>query len=248
MKASSVVAITLLAVVAGCDSSDPVAPQVDVDAALTQTMTGAMAYGDFGMGFSPPAPAMHASDCSYDAPTGFFKCAPMNANGIVFIRQFQLLDASGAPLPSVNPLQVAAIRSVTDVNGTVSQGGADPFSFTIARHDDATLTGLQSTTRILNGTSTQQLDAGFEGTTLVMTDTTVTTNLQLPSSPDAKYPLGGTVVSSGTIKEGADAPGKYRVEVAFDGTSFVTIKTIFAGQTVTCRINMAAPDAPPSCT
>lgn len=248
MRFRSVTALALIAVFAGCESGDPVTPQVDVDAALSDLAKGAAAYGDFGMGASLPSPATHASDCAFDAPSGFFKCAPVNANGIAFSRQFQLLDASGASLSSVNPLLVASIRSVTDVNGTIAPAGAEQVAIEIRRHDDATLSGVQSPNRVLNGTATQQLVASAEGTSLTLNDTTVTTQLQLPSTPQQKYPLGGKVVSSGAIHTPGTATEKYRIELSFDGTSIVTIKYAIGTEAFTCKVNMASPNSEPVCT
>jgi len=57
--------LALIALLAACESSDPVAPQVDVDAALSQATLGAAAYGDFGVASSIPAPGMRASDCTF---------------------------------------------------------------------------------------------------------------------------------------------------------------------------------------
>jgi len=248
MRFRSVTALALVAVFAGCESSDPVTPQVDVDAALSQLDAGASTYGGFGLGATLPSPGTHASDCTFDAPSGFFKCAPVNSNGVAFNRQFQLLDATGAPLSSVNPLMVASIRSVTDVEGSFQPTASDPVTFDIKRHDDATLSGIQSTSRVLNGTATQDLVASVEGSSLTMNDTTVTTQLLLPSTPQQKYPLGGKVVSSGTMTEPGSAAEKYRIEVAFDGTSVVTVKYMFGSTTLTCKVNMASPSADPVCT
>lgn len=247
MRLRSIATLALIAAVAGCDSSDPVAPQVDVDAALAEMTVGAAAYADFGMGTFVTVPYTRASDCSYDAPSGYFKCAPITAGGITFIRQFQLLDASGAPLSSINPLAIASIRSVRDVNGMVTPSSEDPITITLKRHDDATLSGVQSINRVLNGTATQEIVVSSSTDHITMNDTTVTAALQLPSTQQ-KYPLGGTVVSSGAIQENASAAETYRVEMSFDGTSIVIVKTTIGGLTSSCKVNMANPNADPICT
>ncbi len=248
MRHRSLCTLGLIAVLVGCESGDPVTPQVDVDAALAEMTAGAAGFGDFGMGSFASLPAPHASDCTYDAPSGYFKCAPVSASGVTFARQFQLLDASGQPLSSINPMTIASIRSVSDVSGSVTPSGPDPVTVTITRHDDATLTGVQSANRILNGTATQQLTAAAATEHLTMSDTTVTTALQLPSTAQQKYPLGGTVVSSGVIQEKAGPAEKYRIEIAFDGTSVVTIKSTFGSVTSSCKFNLANPNAEPVCT
>jgi hypothetical protein len=240
--------LALIAAFAACDSSDPVAPQVDIDAALSEIATGAVSFGSFGMASAVPMPAANSASCAFDAPSGFFKCPAVSTNGITFARQFQLRDASGAPLSTRDPLLVASIRSVTDVDGSVTASAELPVAIQIQRHDDATLSGLQSINRVLDGVATQQVIVSAEGETITLNDTTTTTQLKLPSTPQQKYPLGGTIVSSGAIYDGNAAPEKYRIEMTFDGTSIVTIKSTFGGETWTCQLNLGNPDSEPVCT
>ena len=99
------------ALVVACDSSST-EPHVDLDAALSQMATsgiGTYATAAAGAGVNLPSPSTSASSCPYDAATKFFVCAPITASGMTFSRQFQLLDAAGAPLATVNPLAVASL-------------------------------------------------------------------------------------------------------------------------------------------
>jgi hypothetical protein len=240
--------LALIAALAACDSGDPVAPQVDIDAALTEIATGAVSFGSFGMGSTVPMPAANSASCAFDAPSGYFKCPPVTTNGITFARQFQLRDASGSPLSTRDPLLVASIRSVTDVDGSIAASAELPIAIQIQRHDDATLSGLQSTNRVLDGVATQAVTVSSDQATITVNDTTTTTQLKLPSTPQQKYPLGGTIVSSGAIYDADAVPEKYRIEITFDGTSIVTVKTTFGGETWTCRLNLANADSEPVCT
>jgi hypothetical protein len=240
--------LVLIAALAACDSGDPVAPQVDIDAALTEIATGAVSFGSFGMGSTVPMPAANSASCAFDAPSGFFKCPGITTNGITFARQFQLRDATGAPLSTRDPLLVASIRSVTDVDGTLLPSTQVPVTIDLQRHDDATLSGLQSANRVLDGVATQQVTVSAEGETITLNDTTTTTQLTLPSTPQQKYPLGGTIVSSGAIYDGNAVAEKYRIEMTFDGTSFVTVKSTIGGETWTCKMNLGNPDSEPVCT
>ena len=240
--------LALVALFAACDSGDPVTPQVDIDAALSEIATSGVTYGSFGMGSTVPLPSASSASCAFDAPTGYFKCPPVTSNGITFGRQFQLLDASGAPLSTISPATVASIRSVTDVEGTLAPTTQVPITIQIQRHDDATLAGVQSTTRMLNGLATQKVTVSGDGAAIILHDTTTTTQLKLPSTPQQHYPLGGTIVSSGAIYDDGAAAETYRIEMIFDGTSVLTVKSTVGGETWTCKVNMANPNADPVCT
>jgi hypothetical protein len=184
-------------------------------------------------------PAASASSCDFDAPSGFFLCAPVTAKGLTFTRRFQLLDASGAPLGSVNPLLVASIRSVIDVEGNVEFSETNAPTLHVTRHDDATLSGIQSADRVLGGRATTEVVASANTNSLTINDTTVTSALHLPATPQQKYPLGGTVVTSGAWFSNDDTPEQYRIEVLFDGTSIVTVTSTFGTDTTSCKLNLA---------
>jgi hypothetical protein len=243
--------LAIAAFVVACDSSST-EPQVDVDAALSQMTTsgiGTYATAAAGAGVVLPSPGTSATSCPYDAGTKFFVCAPITASGMTFSRQFQLLDATGAPLATMNPLATAAIRQVTDIEGTMSQTAPSAMTVQLDRHEDATLSGIQSTTRVLNGTSTQQLSLTSSSYNLSSTETGATTNLQLPSSPDQKYPLGGKITATGTMTLSGitTSSQQYTREISFDGTSIMTVKMTTSGTTTTCKVDLASSGSAPSC-
>lgn len=241
---------------AGCESGNPVAPDLNLDAALDQmassgisTWSTASANSSGGPVAVPVPAGGSAASCPYDASTKFFVCAPVANNGMTFSRQFQLLDASGAPLSTPNPLTVAAIRSVIDLEGTMTQGTETQATIQIDRHEDATLSGIQSTKRILNGASTQMLTVTGSSFGLTSSEASTTTDLQLPSSAEEKYPLGGTIVTNATItSSGVTATTiQQRREISFDGTNLMTVKITTGTTVVTCKVNMAAPGTAPTC-
>lgn len=241
-------AVATAALVAGC-GSDSTEPQVDVDAALSQMATsGISTYTTTATaGVTVPTPSTSAASCSYDAATKFFVCAPVTSNGLTFSRQFQLLDATGAPLSTANPLAVASIRSVIDLEGTMSQTTPQALTLQIDRHEDATLSGIQSTNRVLNGTATQQATVTSSSYTASSEESSVTTNLQLPSSPDQKYPLGGKITTNGSTTLSLTGTTQYTREITFDGTSVMTVKMTVGTTTTTCKINLASTGSPSSC-
>lgn len=247
-------ALVVAALVAACDS-EPTTPTVNVDAALQQMASGGIstyttaATGSITGANNVAVPAGGgAASCAYSAGTGFFSCAPVTAGGITFSRQFQLLDASGAPLSEPNPLLIASIRSVIDVEGTHTTTGVNATTVQIDRHEDATLSGIQSTNRVLNSTATQQVTLTGSSFSISTNETSTTTNLLLPSTPDKKYPLGGTIVTNGTLTGSGvtTSTQQYQSELSFDGTSIMTVKLTVGSSVVTCKVNLA-PGAQPGC-
>lgn len=255
MRSSRVLSALALGVLAaGCDSN-PTSPEVSIDAALTQMATAGIAsYSTAtlgaagGIAVAVPVPATAGSSaCPYSASTKFFVCAPVTLSGLTFNRQFQLLDATGNPLSAPNGLALASIRSVIDVEGTLTTQGPNAATIQIDRHEDAVLSGIQSANRLLNGTSTQALTVTGSSFSFTSNDASTTTNLQLPSHPDQKYPLGGTIVTNRTLTSSGVTSStlQQRVEMSFDGTSIMTVKMSTTGTaTTTCRIDMAGVAAP----
>jgi hypothetical protein len=243
---------------AGCDSN-PTTPTVDVDAALSQmssngiaTYSGAAASASTsGLGSlaSPSVPAANAANCPYNTSTEFFVCDPITSSGVTFSRSFQLLDAQGVSLSTANPLLVASIRSVIDIDGTVTPPNGAQLTTEITRHEDATLSGIQSTSRVLNGSATQRLAMTGSSFSFVSNDTSATADLLLPSTPQQKYPLGGTITTNRTIStSGVAATSLHQSEeISFDGTSVMTVKIMHGTEARTCLVNLATPGVAPSC-
>lgn len=260
MRPSRILSATLaLIVAAGCDSN-PTTPEVNVDAMLTQMSGGGIATysqaatsassAGMGMTASPTLPTASASSCPYNATTKFFVCTPVTSNGITFSRSFQLLDASGVALSTPAPLALASIRSVVDVEGTVTPAsGSQLMTTQITRHEDATLSGIQSASRVLNGSSTQRLSMTGSSFGFVSNDTSTTTNLQLPSSPDQRYPLGGKIVTNRTVTTSGATTASFhqQEEITFDGTSVMTVKITQGTSIRTCKVNLATPGVAPTC-
>lgn len=251
--------LVLGAVVSSCES-DPTTPQVNVDEILTQMSTGGIstystaAPTSAGIGVTPVAlPAGgSASACPYSATSQFFVCAPVSSQGLTFSRSFQLIDATGAPLAEPNPLLVASVRSVIDLDGTTTTPAPNAATIQITRHEDATLSGIQSANRVLNGNATQR--TVFTGSAFAFTsnDTSATSNLQLPASPDQKYPLGGTITTDRTVSLSSIATSSHHehTEISFDGSSVMTVKIVVGTTnaiTMTCKVNLATPGVAPTC-
>lgn len=249
-----------VALVAGCESN-PTSPEVNVDAVLSQMSTsgisGFTAVAATASGSGVVAPSVNApsstASCPYNTATSFFVCAPVTNNGVTVSRSFQLRDATGAPLSTPNPLLLASVRSIIDVSGTITPANGSQVTTEITRHEDATLTGIMSTNRVLNANSTQRLAFTGSSFSFVSNDTSATTDLQLPATAAQKYPLGGTITTSRTYTSSGITTSTYKQheEITFDGTSVMTIKItggVTATFTTTCKINLATPGVAPVCT
>jgi len=243
------------ALIAACDSGSPTTPtsSLDADLGVVEVVTGGMSsYSAAGSGyvgsggFAPVLRAMQPSACAYNEATQFFTCPTVSSGGYMVARKFRLLDASGASLSSANPETVAAIRAVIDV-----QGGPSSQAL-ISRHEDNTLSGLQTTTRTLDGTATQDLTL-YDGNglvTMLTHDVSVTTGLAVVNSVEQRYPLGGTIISDGTITyAGGGSSFPYHREIIFDGSNIMTMKqSVSGGSTMTCKVPLAPSSGTVTCT
>jgi nicotinate-nucleotide pyrophosphorylase len=149
----------------------------------------------------------------------------------------------------MNPLSVAAIRSVIDMDGTMTQTTPAAMTIQMTRHEDGTLSGLQTTNPVMNSTATQSMNMTMSGSAMSTNETVVTTNLQVPSSPSQRYPLGGKIVATGTQTMSGITTNtfQYQREMIFDGTSVMTVKMTVGTFTSTCKIDLANPGTAPNC-
>jgi hypothetical protein len=102
------------------------------------------------------------------------------------------------------------------------------------------MTGLLTSTRTLNGTTTAREEITISGeiTAHSITDIT-TTATNLVTSADTKWPKSGSV----SVDIGSPASPGVGVHsaITFDGTSTATLTTTVAGQFVsTCRVDLDA--------
>jgi hypothetical protein len=246
-------------VLAACSSDSPTAPTADVKALVDQmTVNGigsysTSAFGASVAGLSPSAvsiPSAGSSSCSYSATSQFFECAPITSNGMTFTRSFQLLDASGHALSTMDATLVASLRTVSDIKGSVANSSSiGAMTVTIDRHEDATMSDLKAAVHVLNGTATQKLGLASATFTYSSDETSKTSNLQL-GQPTATvhWPLGGSITTDRTMTvPGVSAAVASHDVISFDGTSVMTVTHTTAGITMTCKIDLAKPGSLPSC-
>jgi hypothetical protein len=258
-----VAALAALAFAVACSGGDgPSGPQMppDPDPSTPTDVSFEEAMGELnavnnyaaagmttmGMGASgtlAPAPAVWP--CPYDAPTRYFVCPDQSTNGVTVSQRYQIISSGGVPMSLFDPLVVGGIRNVVDVDGTLdlSPEGDGSTTLTIDSHADHVLSGLQTTTRTVNGSGTAHLTLTTEGQTINVTTSHTITNLVLPAEfgPNA-YPVSGSITTT------ASAPqASFSATLTFNGTSTVTIVTVLNGQSQSCTYDLATPETPPVC-
>jgi hypothetical protein len=253
MRTIRYLSVAALASLAAC-ASDTTSPTVDVNALVNESATtaysGAAFTASVGGARVPTAP-MGTSTCGYSSANQRFECEPVTANGVTITRSYALLDANGTPLSALNPAAVASIHTITDMKGTMTttgpafNGGAGTvtMTMTIDRHEDATLSQLQAATHLLNATSTQKTDIAMTGLTISTSETSTTSNLQLPKpTADVHWPLGGTITIDQTMtaSDQLAIPPAHEV-ISFNGTSTMTLTRTQGGLTTTCKIDLSKP-------
>jgi len=248
MRIRRFVTIGMLVAVGSC--SDSTSPTSDVDALVDQ-MSGngiasysTAALAASGVTTTPVAvPSASSSSCSFTASTQFFDCAPITGGGLTITRSFQLLDASGQALSTMDPAAVVALRTVTSIKGTPTPlAGTNLPTMTIDRHEDATMSDLKSATHVLNGTSTQKVTLALPSGTMTSDESSTTSNLLLPKpTPTVHWPLGGSITTDRTMTFPGVAPQTSQDVISFDGTSVMTVKHTLGTISFPCKIDLSKP-------
>jgi hypothetical protein len=241
------------AVLSGCSGTTEPGnnPSLTLDNVLAETnstqlfSTSGMAAG---AGLFLPVPTTLApppSNCPFNTSSNTFVCPSRTFSGLTSTMYFQLLDQSNQPLSEFNPSTVAAIRTVTDMSGTLGSGSNLPVSINLTRHAEQTLSGLQTDHHTLNGTATTNYSGSIataSGTsTMNMTSKETTTDLVLPPRDGTNHwPLSGSISMEMTSGSGPTAFTS-STTMTFNGTSKVTITSNFGGGTRTCALDLSAP-------
>lgn len=243
---------------AACGGDSSTAPDnggsLDLAATLNEISTGSASS------FSgAPVPAVSAgssasvawvpSQCAYASSSKSFACPAITANGITINRSFFLYDASGGAQSAADASTTAAIRTVTDISGTLAPPSGSNLSGSIAitRHDDVTLSGLLTGKHTLNGTGSGHTDTQFGGQTtqhIVIDETSKTTNLVLAGKgSNSIFPQSGSIALDQTVATslggGSTVTTTMHETMTFDGTSVVTIEFTIGGQSRTCKLNLS---------
>lgn len=260
-----VLVVSLIASVsiAACTSSDSTGPSssgtLDLSALISEMGIGSgNVAGSVGVGgFTVPAGSpIVPSSCQYSASTQGFACATMTSNGLTFNASFFLLDAAGHFQSQPDAATTDAIRTVSDLSGTVKldQGGSSG-TMTLASHQDQTLSGLLAGAHVLNGTTTTHSDITLTAPTAmhaVSDSKSVSVSITLPKSGAASHwPTSGTMTTdaTSTTQFGSQSvTGTTHSVLTFNGSSTATVTTtVTSGSssfTTTCKIDLTGASVP----
>lgn len=208
-------------------------------------VSSSLVPGAPALGAPMSAPAVVPSRCGYDAPSQSFVCPQVTHNGMTIDRSFILFDAAGNRQSQFSRTTTAAVRTKTRATGTMTSPAG---SRTIEHVDDRTVSGLLSTRRVLNGTSSMKSMGSFTGpaspTPVQLNTAGITTieNLVLPSR-EHRWPGPGTVTTVTTSSFGTLPPMTSTSRATFDGTRCVTITISSERSTHTRVMDLSNPRA-----
>jgi len=215
-------------------AADGAAEDVDVFIGMDGSVSSSFASGFSGQSFfaNPPGdwrPGL--TGCTFAG--GSFTCPSTNHNGLAVVRTITFLDAAGATELTFDALLTASIHVVADVSGDRTHG---PWSGTVARHRDFTISGLAGTetSRTVNGTGTEtasssRVAGNSETRSYSLTGSATATNVVMPvrtTDGTNNWPTSGTITRTYTVTVTSGANiGKTTtrtVTITFNGTSTPT--------------------------
>jgi hypothetical protein len=153
-------------------------------------------------------------------------------------------------MAAYDPATTASLRTVWDASGTFTSSGSSTSSLQLTHHSDLKLDGLLSTSRTLNGTSTDHgiVDTGSGNTAVhaVIDVNGTATNVVLPSA-QGSYPSSGLLaedITASTTSGGFSTNATGRATLAFNGTNFALLTFSGGLGTKACTIDLSGATAP----
>ena len=213
-------------------AADAAAEDVDVMTTMDGSLSASLSSTDFGSSYfaTPPGefrPGL--TGCTFAG--GSFTCPSTNHNGLTVVRVVTLFAAGGASQTTFDPLLTASIHIVADIAGDRTHG---PWSATVSRHRDITITGLAGTetTRTVNGTGSENVTNSRATTNpraYNIVGSSTVANVVVPvrtSDGGNDWPLSGTITRTFTVTVTAGGNAGQvttrTVIITFNGTSSVT--------------------------
>lgn len=238
-RVSRLTAVALMLVVSACSDS-PTGPgnsSVDLATALSQMSLSTYVPSTLGIGVTTPSFTAVTSTCSYDASAQSFTCPTVNQGGLTATRSFQLLSAAGTPQSAFDAASTSAIRTTSTVKGTTTLGSD---AVTIDLNEVMTLSGLLTSTRVLDGTQQSHISGNFSGHAVDETATMTIAGLQLPPQRGpASYPKAGTITMAINLTTPGQPAYASTMTMAFNGTSKVSVTFTGDGFTEKCTLDLA---------
>ncbi len=140
------------------DLSSVAADDIGTDVDLMTGMDGGLGNLSGNLSAAIVGPDYHfkpnLTGCTF--ANGSFTCPATRQNGLNVTRVITFFDADGIPQDGYDSLTTASINVVADISGDVTHG---PWSATVVRHRDFTITGLlgDETERTVNGTGSESV-------------------------------------------------------------------------------------------
>jgi hypothetical protein len=234
-------AAALLVLAGACsDSTGPGAPAASLEQVFSEASLSSLSA--FTGSFTP----VPASLITLPAPStctnggGLFQCPAITISGVTFNQKFILYDDHGAVQQQFVSGTTAKVKFESSAHGTVTSG---TNSFTVDQAQQFELTGLTTSTHVLNGTS------AWSVTLRPVTGVTVTTvvvdvnDLVLPKESGG-YPGRGSVDL--TLTHTPETAGPLHAHLTFNGTSKVAVTMSIGGlQLPTCTVDFSVQN--PTC-
>jgi len=249
-KSLSVAALAAAVLISACGSDAGTDPGKSQPVSLAQVFTELSlprlsAAASVAGGVALPTTNTLPSGCNYVAASQGFVCPSITTNGLTVTTSYALFNSAGTSLSAFDGAAVASIRVKSTVAGTVSSNGD---SYTIDVQQDQTLSGLQTNSHTLNGTSTANMTGSLKTTGSFTTHSTVAiANLVIPANAAAgSYPSSGTITLDQTSAFGTGPALTAHVVMTFNGTSKVAVALTVGGISLSgCTIDLAS--STPSC-
>jgi hypothetical protein len=235
-------AAALLALAGACssDSTGPGAPAASLEQVFSEASLSSLSA--YTGSFTPVSASLTSlpapSTCTNDG--GGYFCEPVTISGVTFNRKFVLYDANDVLQQQFVSGTTAKVRFETAAHGTVTSG---TNSFIVDQAQALVISGLTTSTHLLNGTS------AWSVTRVLGTGPTVTTaivdfnDLELPQESGG-YPRSGSIDL--TLTSTPATAGPMTAHLVFNGTSRVAVTLNVGGlQLPPCTVDLSVQN--PSC-
>lgn len=236
-------------------STSPTNKNLDIASLVAATTSANLTAGERGLFSLPSSGAMPTIDpnaCPFSTPAQSFVCSPVTVNGLTFHTSYFLLDSTGQSMSTASTSNLAALRTLIDINGRATLPTGINGSAAINSHSDMTLSGLLTNTHMLSGATiehdTLTATIGAVTSRSAVDAATTTSNVVLPQSA-GQWPASGTVSSDVTTSllnsnGGTSLSTTGHLLMTFNGTSTVTAVITLGGHVSTCQIDLSGKASP----
>ena len=189
------------------DLSSVAADDIGTDVDLMTGMDGGLGNLSADYQGAIVAPNYHfkpnLTGCTF--ANGSFTCPATRQNGLTITRVITFYDAGGNPQDGYDSLTTASINVVADISGDITHG---PWSATVVRHRDFTITGLagDETERTVNGSGSESVSKSRvlrndSTRSYDITGNSTLADIVFPVGPNGGnlWPTSGTITRNYTI-------------------------------------------------